>query len=271
MFLKKNVEHGEVQGVRFINGLVSFKGVHLNVFCFETDGVLIDTGAQSLLNQFKPFFAEANIDQVVITHSHEDHTGGASYLQKEYGLPVLMNEMSVQECAKNATHPFYRKLFWGPRKSLTAQPIGEKFSSRNADWKVIATPGHAEDHLAFLNEGTGQLFSGDLFVNPRTKLVLRNENIPTIIRSIETVLSHDFDEMFCCHAGYVKDGRKAMEMKLDYLTGLREKTLTLHEEGRDEKEIQTQLFPKKYPISYLSFGEWDSIHMIRSILAEETH
>ncbi|WP_153722876.1 hypothetical protein [Sporosarcina cascadiensis] len=114
---------------------------------------------------------------------------------------------------------------------------------------------------------TGQLFSGDLYVNPKTKLVLREEHIPDIIRSIETVLSHDYEEMFCCHAGYVKDGRKAMEKKLEYLTGLGQKVLDLHGEGCDDREIQNHLFPKKYPITKFSFGEWDSIHMIRSILA----
>ncbi|WP_153731506.1 MBL fold metallo-hydrolase [Sporosarcina obsidiansis] len=269
MFFKRNAVQGNASGVQFINGMISFQGVKLNVFCFKTDGILIDTGSQSLLEEFKPFFAEADIDQVVITHSHEDHTGGARHLQIDYGLPVFMNEMSIRECAEKAEYPMYRKLFWGNRQPYKAQPIGESFTSRIASWKVISTPGHAEDHLAFLNDDTGQLFSGDLYVHPKTKLVLREESIPTIIRSIEKTLTYDFEELFCCHAGYVKDGRQALINKLGYLYELREQTLAFHQQGCKEKEIQKRLFPKKYPISYFSSGEWDSIHMIRSILAEE--
>ncbi|GKV67118.1 MULTISPECIES: MBL fold metallo-hydrolase [unclassified Sporosarcina] len=268
MLMKKSASEGKIGDVRFMNGVVSFQGVKLNVYSFETDGVLIDTGAQSLLKQFKSFFEKADIDQVVITHSHEDHTGGAGYLQKTFGLPVYMDKKHIAECAGKAKYPFYRKAFWGSRKPFTALPFGKTFMSRQAEWKIIDTPGHAADHLAFLNTETGQLFSGDLYVNPKTKLVLREEHIPDIIRSIETVLAHDYEEMFCCHAGYVKDGRKAMEKKLEYLIGLREQTLDLHGQGFDEKEIKNRLLPNKYPITKFSSGEWDSIHMIRSILAE---
>lgn len=255
-----------MSNVRFINGLVSLGGVRLNAYCFEVDGVLIDTGSQTLLKEFKPFFANAAVDRVVITHYHEDHTGGAAFLQKEYELPIYMNEITVEECAEKADYPLYRKLFWGKRRPFQAQPIGKSFTSRNATWHVIDTPGHAKDHLSFLNSETGQLFSGDLYVHPRTKVILREESIPAIIHSIERVLTYDFGELFCCHAGYVKDGRKAITNKLNYLKELEENILSLHKKGYNEQEIQKLIFKKKYPIMFFSFGEWDSIHIIRSLM-----
>ncbi|MCG7345956.1 MBL fold metallo-hydrolase [Sporosarcina sp. ACRSL] len=268
MFLKTKSTQDEVSNVRFVNGVVQLNSVKLNVYCFETDGVLIDTGSQSVAEEFKPFFAQADIDQVVITHAHEDHTGGAQFLQTEYGLPIFMNEMAIEECAQKAYYPLYRKYFWGARRPFEARPIGETFKSRNADWTVIPTPGHAKDHLAFLNNETGQLFSGDLYVHPKTKVILRDESIPTIISSIEKTLSYDFGELFCCHAGYVKDGRVALQKKLLYLQELRGNTLALHKKGYGVREIHSQLFPKKYPITYFSFGEWNSIHINRSIVNE---
>ncbi|MFS0690057.1 MBL fold metallo-hydrolase [Sporosarcina sp. 179-K 8C2 HS] len=258
----------EISNVRFVNGVVRLNNVKLNVHCFETDGVLIDTGSQSLAEEFKAFFAQADVDKVVITHAHEDHSGGAQYLQSELNLPIFMNEMAINDCARKADYPFYRKFFWGRRKPFEAQPIGETFRSRNADWTVIATPGHAKDHLAFLNKEEGQLFSGDLYIHPKTKLILRDESIPTIISSLEKALSYDFGELFCCHAGYVKDGRMALQKKLAYLQELRENTLALRKKGYEVQEIHARLFTKKYPITYFSFGEWNSIHIVRSILNE---
>lgn len=85
---------------------------------------------------------------------------------------------------------------------------------------MLNNPGHSRDHLAFLNQETGQLFSGDLYVNPKTKVILREESLPTIMRSIEHVLTYDFDEMSCCHAGYAKDGRQTMTNKLESLKEL---------------------------------------------------
>lgn len=268
MFLKTKSMHDEINGVRFINGVVQFNSVKLNVYCFDTDGVLIDTGPQSLAEEFKPFFEQADVDKVVITHAHEDHTGGAQHLQNEYGLPIFMKNDAIEECARKADYPLYRKFFWGKRRPFEAQAIGDSFKSRNAEWTVIQTPGHAKDHLAFLNQETGQLFTGDLYVHPKTKLILRDESIPTIMSSIERTLSYDFEEVFCCHAGYVKDGRTALQKKLAYLQELQENTLELRKKGYDVREIHARLFTKKYPITLFSFGEWHSMHIIQSIVDE---
>lgn len=266
MFVKKKSEQQQQSGVNMINGFVSFQAVRLNVHCFEVDGVLIDTGSASLLEEFKPFFAQLDVDKIVLTHYHEDHSGGANYLQRQYNLPVYMSDARRQECTQRAKYPLYRKVFWGSRAPFEAQAIGERFSSRSANWRVIETPGHTNDHIALLNEQTGQLFTGDLYVSPKTKVVLREESIPQIIASIERVLTYDFEEVFCNHAGYVQNGKKALRNKLNYLHDLSGKIMMMNDEGLSVKEITTQLFNKKYPITRFSLGEWDSAHIISSVL-----
>ena len=266
MIVRKTVEQAQVDDVRMINGTVAFGKIKLNVYSFVVDGVLIDTGSRSLLQPFKHFFEEADIDQVVVSHHHEDHTGGAGYLQEAYGYPIFMDRKMIEYCRKPADYPLYRQLFWGRRSPFQAEPIGRNFFSRSANWDVIETPGHAVDHLSFLNKETGQLFTGDLYVQRKTKLVLRGEDIPSIIASLQRVLTYDFKQMFCCHAGYVENGREALERKLDYLLGLAEEVYRLFEEGLDEKEIHKALFKKTYPIVKVSFGEWDSQHIVSSLL-----
>ena len=270
MIIRTDINEGSASGVGFIEGMVALGKIKLNVYSFAIDGILIDTGSPRLLHDFQPFFERSNAEKVLLTHSHEDHVGGAAYLQKKYNLPVFMDELGARECAKKADYPLYRKIFWGRREPFLAEPIGRTFASRNATWDVIGTPGHTKDHLSFLNKETGQLFSGDLFVTPSTKLILADENVPSIIDSIKRVLELDFEEIFCCHAGYVKQGQKMLGKKLQYLEELEEKILEMNRRGCHEKEIQKELFKKKYPITYLSRGEWDSIHIIRSVLKDSS-
>jgi glyoxylase-like metal-dependent hydrolase (beta-lactamase superfamily II) len=257
-----------IQGdVKLFEGKNAFSQVKLNVYSFYQDGVVIDCGAHVMRKQFMGFYEPLSIDRVVITHAHEDHEGCAKYLSDK-GIPIYLHPMSIEKSKKKANYMLYRKFFWGIRPPYRANPHEESFESRKYRWRVIETPGHAADHVSFLNESTGQLFAGDLFVTPRTKLILREESIPQIIRSIEKVLQLDFGEMFCCHAGYIKDGKKAFRQKLDYLYMLTDQVKSLSKKGYSVDEIHQQLFPRKYQLSTISRGEWDSKHMITSILSE---
>lgn len=109
-----------------------------------------------------------------------------------------------------------------------------------------------------------------MYCQEKTKVVLREESIPTLINSLKTVLTYDFEEVFCCHAGYLKDGRLALQRKLEYLLNLQGNILKLHEAGDSPSEIKAKLFPKKYPITFFSSGEWDSLHIINSVIHEQS-
>lgn len=266
MLLKREFRERTINDVHIGKGTVTFQKVKISVHCFIVDGVLIDTSSKSLQKYMEPFLMNGDYDQVVITHHHEDHTGCASLIQKEKNIPIYMDKTCIDYCKKRADYPLYRKVFWGRRPPFEAKPLEKTFSSRNATWDVIKTPGHAIDHVAFLNRETGQLFTGDLYVHEQTKVALRDESIPTIISSLKKVLTYDFDEVFCSHAGFLKNGRKALQRKLNYLQELQEEILYLQKHGLAPKQINNQLFPRKYPITYISSGEWGSIHIINSVL-----
>ncbi|MBU9723356.1 MULTISPECIES: MBL fold metallo-hydrolase [Bacillaceae] len=268
MLFKKSFTKKTVNGVQMGNGTIASRFFKLNVYSFFIDGVLLDTGAKSLEKFFKLYFNALDIEKVMLTHFHEDHTGGVAYLQKKRGLPIFMNETMIEPCRKMADYPLYRQVFWGRRRPFQATPIRDSFESQNATWLVLHTPGHAVDHHAYLNQETGQLFTGDLYCQDRTKVALREESIPDIIASLEKVLSYDFEDVFCCHAGFVKNGRVALNRKLNYLQDLQGKIVKLHEEGKSPREINTILFPKKYPVTFFSGGDWDSLNIVHSILNE---
>ena len=265
MLFKKSIEQGNVEDIRFVKGAVKFQSFELSVYCFETDGVMIDTASQSLYSLTKPFFETVNVDQVILTHNHEDHTGGARFFAEQQ-TPIFIHPDSVEAVNQRVNYPLYRKLFWGSRKPFSANPLSQTFTSRKASWEVIETPGHTKDHVSLLNLSTGKLFTGDLFVSPKTKVILKDESIPEIARSIEKVLTYDFQQIVCNHAGIIQDGKQALRLKHENLLAFIDEVLQLQNRGMDKQQIHAQLFPKKYPIQSFSNGEWHSMHMVTSVL-----
>ena len=79
--------------------------------------------------------------------------------------------------------------------------------------------------MNYLHREKGWLFSGDIYVTPKTRLILSWEHIRDTMRSLKRVLAYDFEHMFCGHAGYVKDGKRALQMKLDDLEEKKEEIL----------------------------------------------
>ncbi|AXF55030.1 MBL fold metallo-hydrolase [Salicibibacter kimchii] len=239
------------------------------VYAFLVDGMLIDTGPKHMEAELIPFYEAHAIDFVTLTHSHEDHSGTASWMQENRDVPIYVHPKGIDICARDWPYPKYRQMTWGKREGFKATPLEDTIQSRNREWKVIDTPGHADDHVALLDEENGTLFSGDLFVGPKPKVIMSSESIPQTMDSIRTLLSYDFDSIFCCHAGYVEDGKGMLKQKLDHLESLSQEVSDLHNEGLTVEEIRDKLYPKKYPIINVSGGEWDSLHIVSSILENE--
>lgn len=256
------------ENVICVKGTVQKLGRKLGtVYSFLVDGMVIDTGPQCIDQDLIPFFENHCFELVTLTHSHEDHSGVAPWIQEKKQVPIFVHPNGVSICAEHSPYPKYRQITWGVRTAFDAMPLGEKVQSRNHEWTVIYTPGHADDHVSLLDEETGRLFSGDLYVAPKTKVIMDSESIPVIMESIRKLLAHDFQSLFCCHAGYIPDGKNKLTEKLDNLESLCGEVEHLYNEGRSIGEITQILFPKKYPIITFSGGEWDSLHIVSSIVS----
>ncbi|QDY46485.1 MBL fold metallo-hydrolase [Planococcus glaciei] len=236
------------------------------VYVYLVDGMLVDTGPEKLQGELIRFYEEYPVELVALTHSHEDHTGTAAWIQEHLNIQIYLQSQSIRLCEQTGDYPEYRQQTWGGRKAFQALPLPETIRSRSQEWTVISTPGHADDHVSFLNEKTGQLFSGDLFVAPKTKVIMDSESIPLIMDSLRKLLQYDFDSLFCSHSGYFENGREMIEKKLHNLENLTLKVRSLSEDGLSVDEIKQKIFPLNYPIIGFSDNQWDSRHIVRSIL-----
>ncbi|MFD1030617.1 MBL fold metallo-hydrolase [Metaplanococcus flavidus] len=253
-------------GVLCAEGLIETIGQ--KVFVYLIDGMLIDSGPEKLQNELLPFFRDNSFDQLVLTHNHEDHTGNAAWIQEHLAKPISIHPVGLAGCLDDGDYPDYRRYTWGGRKAFSPEVINTVMHSRNLTWQVIHTPGHADDHIALYNKERRILFTGDLFVAARTKVSMEAESVPQIMRSTRLLLEFDFEAIYCSHAGYLENGRELLNQKLRYLDEVSIKVKELAARGESPRAIAQLLFPGNYPIIQFSNNEWDTIHLVNSILDE---
>lgn len=184
-------------------------------------------------------------------------------------MPIYIHEKSVAIVGGLESLPSYRQFVWGDRGEFHAKPYEQTMLSINYTWDIIHTPGHASDHVALYCRELKIIFTGDLFVQAHTKAIMKGENIIETLHSLKTLLNYDFEELYCCHAGYLKNGRQKIQDKIAYLEEKQQQIEALYKEGHAVEEIKMKLFPKRYAIEQFSKGEWGSQYIIKSILEDQ--
>jgi endoribonuclease LACTB2 len=256
------------QEVRIFNSKIQMMGSSLNVFCYFVDGMLIDSGPHRMEKEISDFCSLYRPDKIVHTHYHEDHTGNTSYLMSKFAIPSYIHLESLDICQDKSKIPFYRLAFWGTRKNFRPQTLADFVENNHSRFEVIHTPGHTSDHVVFLDNDKGRLFSGDLFLHHKTRIVRRHENIPLLMNSLRQLLKRNFETIYCAHAGVINNGYHLVEKKLNFLEELQGQILTLVQKGYDAKNITQKLFPQKPSITYFSLGQFSSFNLVRSLIED---
>ena len=86
-----------------------------------------------------------NLNQIINTHHHNDHTGGNKELKKKWGATIIA--------------PSYEKGRI-PNVDIYVSE-GDSISIAGENAQVIHTPGHTLDHICFYIPDQKYLFSGD--------------------------------------------------------------------------------------------------------------
>ena len=97
--------------------------------------------------------AAGSVAQVLVTHRHSDHVGGAASLAARTGAPV-------------------RAFGDAPAGEATVDPLvdGEVLAGP-VRLTALHTPGHASDHVCFFIEDATSLFSGDAILGEGTAVI----------------------------------------------------------------------------------------------------
>ncbi|MFX0002555.1 MAG: MBL fold metallo-hydrolase [Candidatus Hodarchaeota archaeon] len=259
--------------------------------CYLVDGLLIDSGAPGGENDLKEFVKTLHSDQMIekcfITHTHEDHAGGAQMLNNEFKIPIYSSKKAIDLLKKGNIYPEYRQLAWGPKLlPVNAQIIDQPIITRSKKFKFELFPmdGHAPELVSLIEKDQQWAFVADA-VQPKYKMIFGKnsdiqEDISVIYESLSKLynFTKSMDKLVIFSAGNgVLQGREFIKEKMEEIENLRIKVHQYHRELQKDgyigkkliKKIVKQIFRGESIIGQLTQGDLSRENLIISLLEWE--
>ncbi|MEK7866352.1 MAG: MBL fold metallo-hydrolase [Planctomycetota bacterium] len=236
---------------------------------FWLDGLVIDTGPTTAWEALEPEIAKLPVKAIVVTHHHEDHGGNAGRIAARFGCPVLSHPLGIPPLAsEDWTLGWYRHFVWGVPGPSKAVPLGEEIATERYRLRVIHTPGHSDDHVVFHEPREGLLFTGDLFLHEKLKMMRNDEDAGVMAGSLASLLSLPSSRLFCCHNPRVPDDhREAIGAKLSRFRELRGRALEMRADGVSLDRIRDDLLGREEYIAWISRGRVSKRNLIEKLMA----
>lgn len=184
-----------------------FTGPGTNTYLVGTGNrpILLDTGIG--LDVYDPLLERGlsetkgavELQEIVLTHVHQDHIGGVPNVQRRFG------ELQVSKHAwpeKDADYDF----------PLTYIDDGAHIETDGATLRAIHTPGHAKDHLCYYLEEEKALFTGDLVLGAGTTVVPEEGGgLIDYMASLRKLLDLDLAVIYPAHGPAIREPYKKLD------------------------------------------------------------
>ena len=241
----------------------------LTVNLFVIDGLLIDTGPSRMHQEVRHELKARPINQIFVTHHHEDHTGNVAKLAEQFNCPAYSSALCAEMMKAPPTISFAQHIIWGNRPAYHQLQAVDHLVTGHHEFQLIDIPGHAPDMVALYEPNKGWLFSADLYVHHYISYFLVSESVTRQITSLEKVLQLDFETVFCSHVPPFKDGREKLTKKLNFLRSFQEQVIEQATKGYSPRKIMKVLdLKERWDIRILSHGMLSKLNMVRSVLRD---
>ena len=249
---------GDVVRLRMISVAGQLVGVGVSVYVIR--GVMIDTGFDRARAAVVDAVSRLQVHGVIVTHWHEDHAGNAAALAR-IGVPVFMRDDTAAILWQRPDIHLYRKFVWGRPPALDVEPrpvIAHGLECHH-------TPGHSHDHQVVWDRETGTLFSGDLWLGVRSRILHSSEDPYVIVESLRHAAALGPERMFDAHRGPVKKPVAALTSKAEWMTETLGEIERRVGEGASDRAIVKEVLGGEQLAALLSHGEYARRNFVRAV------
>ena len=173
-----------IKRITAANGSV-FTGPGTNTYLVGNEDVtVIDPGPAMEEHIDIILAASENIKQILVTHTHPDHSPGTRLLQQKLDVPAFG---MLTESSKN------QDMTFSPERILKDGEIIEK---EEYSLEVVHTPGHASNHLCFILREEKFIFTGDHVMSGSTVVIGPPDgSMKQYIDSLNKLKNYDMEKM----------------------------------------------------------------------------
>jgi glyoxylase-like metal-dependent hydrolase (beta-lactamase superfamily II) len=178
-----------------------FTGPGTNTYLVGNDNVTVVDPGPALDSHIEAIVkASDSIKQIIVTHTHPDHSPGVKLLQEAIDVPAYG---LITDTTKDQDKTF------SPAKLLSD---GDVLEEEEYSIEVIHTPGHASNHLCYLLKEEGLIFTGDHIMNGSTVVISPPDgNMKHYIQSLEKLKNYDLKTIAPGHGELMKDPQLVAE------------------------------------------------------------
>jgi hydroxyacylglutathione hydrolase len=223
-------------------GLTDPYDCHVYLVDGGSDLALIDAGAgmgatRVVENVRRAGFDPGQIRQILCTHAHGDHAGGAGRLRAllphvavsvSHEIADLLregDEIGTSVAAAKAAGIYPADYVFEPCAVDGELREGDTIPIGDLELECVATPGHAGGHLSFAleHEGRRSLFSGDVVFHGGTILLQNTHDcrLEVLVASLRTLRGLEVDALYPGHFAFsLQDGQRHIERANEVLDRL---------------------------------------------------
>ena len=232
-----------------------FTGPGTNTYALgKRSFTIIDPGPTLRQHREALLALHGEIEQIIVTHTHPDHSPGAAWFKNELDIPIyglLPSSLDGQDGT------------FEPSATLLNQQVikGDGFSLR-----VIHTPGHASNHICLLMTPGHVLFSGDHIMNGSTVVIRPPDGNKTdYINSLIKLSDYKIERIAPGHGTTLNKPRDAIDWIIKHrLTRERKVLNALHENSWGTAESLVSKVYDDVALSLHSIAIWSlEAHLIK--------
>lgn len=221
-----------------------------------------------------------DVEQVILTHHHPDHSGWVEAFDRGSLLGHAYNNLWLTRDAHffNFHDQFYydrlveegvpeADFHWIEKMKRPIALVGKRpldqvlqdgdFLPGHPNWTVLETLGHAQSHLSFWNEQTGELMGGDLLLShvssnpliepPMDETDERPQSLLQYNASLKRLLELPVNTVYAGHGEEVYNAHALIEHRLAEQQERAKKVYHMLQDGpKNIYSLTKQLFPTAY-------------------------